>query len=797
MTDMAIAAKTLLRAGFSILPCDGNKKPLVRSWKPYQAKPMTEVEAERCFNNGARLAIIGGAVSGNAECLDIDDPAVYTPLIDMLDMQRPGLAGKLLRRKTPSGGYHIVYRSEKPVAGNLKLASTAAGEVRIETRGEGGYFLSPPSQGYQVLSGSLTSCPVLTPDEIEIIHSTARSFDEQHLAQHQQRTATPQKKYDDAPGKAFNDSHSIVDLLKKYGWREAGRTGAGQAWTRPGKDKGISAVLMGSGNLYVFSSNAAPFEPQQSYSPFAIYTMYEHGGDFSAAARQLAREGYGTSNTRIYNRRAATVPDPLPDELPPVAPFDYELLPDSLRPWVQDICERIQCPPDFVAVGVMTCLATVIGRKVGIRPQSKTDWTVIPNCWGMVIGRPGILKSPALEAALSPLKRLTAEAHKRFFVGMRDYQAAARAAKLKAEAQEKVARKKLHDNPAADVLAVLAVDEVAVPTEKRFISNDPTPASLGVLLIENPNGLLVHRDEIVSLLKSLDREDNAEGRGFYLTGWNGDSAYTIDRIGRGMNLYIEAVCISLLGGTQPGRAAEYIRHAVKGGAGDDGLIQRFGLLVWPDNGGTWKDVDRWPDTAAKNQAFTVFERLEWLDPATIGAQQDNDFGGNPAGVPYLRFAPDALGLFLEWRLDLENRLRSNDLHPALESHFSKYRKLVPALALIIHLAEGSTGPVTRAATLKALAWSEYLESHARRTYGAGAQPAVATAKLILKKIGQGRLSESFSSRDVWRPGWSMLTDREQVMESLKLLIDYGWLWEEQVETGGRRATIYHKTEWSE
>lgn len=295
MTDMAIAAKTLLRAGFSILPCDGNKKPLVRSWKPYQAKPMTEVEAERYFNNGTRLAIIGGAVSGNAECLDVDDPAVYAPLIDMLDMRCPGLAGKLLRRKTPSGGYHIVYRSEKPVAGNLKLASTAAGQVRIETRGEGGYFLSPPSQGYQVLSGSLTSCPVLTHDEIEIIHSTARAFDEQRQDRQQQRTATPQKKYDDAPGKAFNDSHSIVDLLKKYGWREAGRTGAGQAWTRPGKEKGGSAVLMGSGNLYVFSSNAAPLEPQQSYGPFAMYTMYEHGGDWTAAARQLARDGYGTT----------------------------------------------------------------------------------------------------------------------------------------------------------------------------------------------------------------------------------------------------------------------------------------------------------------------------------------------------------------------------------------------------------------------------------------------------------------------------------------------------------------------
>jgi len=307
---------------------------------------------------------------------------------------------------------------------------------------------------------------------------------------------------------------------------------------------------------------------------------------------------------------------------------------------------------------------------------------------------------------------------------------------------------------------------------------------------QNLNGLLVHRDELVSLLRSLDREDQAEARGFYLTGWNGDSAYTFDRIGRGLNLHIPAVCLSMLGSTQPGRIAEYVRHAVRGGAGDDGLIQRFGLLVWPDGGGEWRNVDRWPDSDAKRTAYKVFEHLDRLEPDTVGAQRDEGIDGEKDGLPYLRFDADALALFVEWRTDLDARLRSGDLHPAMESHLAKYRKMVPGLALILHLADGGTGPVSHAATLQALAWSELLESHAARAYASVSAPDVAAAKAILARSRKGDLPATFAGWQVWRPGWALLSDRQQVNDALALLVDLGWLAASRTDTGGRPATAY-------
>jgi putative DNA primase/helicase len=469
--------------------------------------------------------------------------------------------------------------------------------------------------------------------------------------------------------------------------------------------------------------------------------------------------------------------------------FDYALLPATLRPWIEDTCDRLQCPTDFAAVAAMTALGAVVGRKVGVGPQARTDWTVTPNFWGIVVGRPGVLKSPAMEAALAPLKRLSVRAVEVHDALMKEHRIAVKRAKIQGEEGEKSARAALKKNPNVDLAGYLSEEEPEAPALRRYIVNDCTAASLGELHRQNPNGFLVFRDELVSLLRSLDREDNAEARGFYLTSWNGDSPYTFDRIMRGMNLHIPAVCLSLLGSTQPGRLAEYVRHAVRGGAADDGLIQRFGLIVWPDGCGDWRNVDRWPDKEAEKSAFRVFEQLDTMDPVSIGAKQDTYPDGSPAGSPYLRFAPAALEVFTEWRTLLEHRLLAEDLHPALASHLAKYRKLVPGLALILHLADGGVGPVSERATIQALGWSEYAESHARRAYSSGTQANAVAAKAILKRTRKGDLASQFTARDVWRPGWTGL-DREAVADGLALLVDYDWLIATERQTGGRPVTMY-------
>jgi putative DNA primase/helicase len=467
-------------------------------------------------------------------------------------------------------------------------------------------------------------------------------------------------------------------------------------------------------------------------------------------------------------------PKPLPKGLPPVASFDPDFLPDAISPWVIDITNRMQCQLDNVAVAAMTGLGAVIGRRVGIKPQMNTDWVEVPNIWGAAIGRPGLIKSGAQNAGVGPLHHLEAEAAKKNSAALQAYEAELEDYKIRQRVNRHFKKEALKGE-GKQLLELGA--EPTPPVDIRYRTNDTSYESLGELLIGNSNGILVERDELISLLQHLDGDDQANARGFYLSGWSGQHPYTFDRIVRG-HRHIEAVCISVLGNTQPARISEYVRRANLGGAGGDGLIQRFGLLVWPDVPPEWKNVDVPPDGVARQRVWSIFEQISKIDASEalrLGATQDQF-----DKIPAFRFTDAAHAQFLEWREELERRLRSGELSPALEGHLSKYRKLVPALALINHLADGREGNVDVREVLRAIAYAEYLETHAQRVYSSASESETAAAQAILRRIRKGDLEDGFTARDVHRPRWSNLTEHEQVASSLNLLVDFSYLAETEL-----------------
>jgi putative DNA primase/helicase len=297
--------------------------------------------------------------------------------------------------------------------------------------------------------------------------------------------------------------------------------------------------------------------------------------------------------------------------------------------------------------------------------------------------------------------------------------------------------------------------------------------------------------KLFSLLTFLDAEENSGARSFYLTGWSGQSGYTFDRIGRGHRA-IEAVCIGIVGNTQPAKISEFIRRTNADGMGGDGLMQRFGLMVWPDSPPTWRNVDEYPDAEAKGAAWKVFESASKIDlneALKIGATQ-----GKYDPLPSLRFDANGLKEFNEWRAKHEASKRSGELSPALEGHVAKYNKLVPALALINHVAdEYGVGAVSRQSVLRALAFTKYLESHARRVYGAGILAEVAAAKSILRRIKGGDLADGFTAREVRRKDWSHLTESHHIAAGLDLLVDHNYVAVQDRPTGqkgGRPSAAY-------
>jgi Protein of unknown function (DUF3987) len=487
-------------------------------------------------------------------------------------------------------------------------------------------------------------------------------------------------------------------------------------------------------------------------------------------------------------------PKPIPSDLARVDAFALDFLPDRLAPWIDDIASRLQCPPDYPAITAMTALGAILGRKIAIKPQMKTDWIEIPNVWGAFIGPPGMLKSPAMNEALRPIHRLEVEAVRNNEIAQQAYAAGLDAFKLRKQVATALAKEELKKTLKGDyhIRPIdLALGELPQePTPVRYRTNDTSYEALAELIASNPTGMLVERDELVSLLRHLDRNDQAVARGFFLTGWSGTQPYTLDRISRGTR-HIEAVCISVLGNSQPARIAEYVKRANSNANGGDGLLQRFGLLAWPDTCPEWRDMDRYPHSRAREAAWDVFERLSKLDRR--GAMALGACRGPGDSVPSFCFSAAAHDDFLAWRSDLERRLRTGKMAPALEAHLAKYRKLVPSLALINHLVDDGQNEISQRAMRKALAFSKYLESHARRLYGATNEPERAAALAILTKVREGELQDGFTVREVHQHDWSGLTDREEVQAGLKLLVELHYLATSNAAAsprGGRPTTTY-------
>ena len=489
-------------------------------------------------------------------------------------------------------------------------------------------------------------------------------------------------------------------------------------------------------------------------------------------------------------------PQVIPVELAPVPSLVPEMIPAPLRGWITDVAERAQIPLEFCAVAALVSVAAVVGNRVAICPKRHDDWKVIPNLWGGVIGRPGILKSPAMAEGTKPLKRLAFEKQEEHKDAMRLWEVEqmvrdAQREKLKASIKEAVkAGNEVNANQYR--IELNEIEKLSAPVERRYIVNDSTIEKLGEILNQNPPGVLLFRDELIGFLRSLDKEGHECDRAFFLEAWAGDGSFVYDRIGRG-TVHIESVTLSILGSIQPGPLSQYLRGTLSGGTGDDGLLQRFQLLVYPDVTKHWRNVDRWPKTEEKNRAFEIFKRLDQLDPQIVHAEPDED------GPAYLRFSDEAQGFFDEWRTELESEVRAeNGKHPALEAHLSKYRSLMPSLALIFHLldwADGRNqgGPVSFEAAELAAAWCSFLQKHAERIYGLALDSDAIHAKRLCDKILKGELPDTFTARDVYQKHWSGLTSPSEVRGPLELLEDFGWIRSVTVrrQDGGRPTVFYY------
>jgi hypothetical protein len=575
---------------------------------------------------------------------------------------------------------------------------------------------------------------------------------------------------------------------KTHSARPNGSTGEGSYWARSGFDgydfiaryfpDAIGPESWNGGQRWKLP--ACEFDPEHKGSAVILRhasgawqykCLHETCHGHNITWRDL-REYMAPGSTQApYERRASSgssgdwrgdsagewqKPAPLGSELPPVEPFRAALLPEVFRATVEDLSERMQVPLDLPAAAAMLCLAGAVNRRARIQPKRRdSTWVVVPNLWGGLVAPPGFLKSPVLAAITWPLREIEALWRATHTAEMEEYETEKEAAEARLSVYRDQLRKALKDAKAPPLRPDVSLVPPVMP---RLIVGDATFEKLHELMAENPAGLLVVRDELTGWWAQLDRVGREGERAFCLQAWNGDTGHTIDRIGRG-SIYVPACCLSMLGAITPGRLRSYLVDALEDGPTNDGLIQRFQLLVWPDTPPDWEYIDRLPKD---DRLPGVFRRLTSLD----------------ADEPALyKFDDEAQEFFEGWLARLETRIRRDDLHPALISHLGKMRKTMPALAGLLSLADGQESPIDFAHAQMAADWCQYLESHARRVYACVVNPRMKAAADLAAKLKKGEACAggTLTRRDVYRHQWTGLDTPERVGDALEVLRDAGWV----------------------
>jgi len=329
------------------------------------------------------------------------------------------------------------------------------------------------------------------------------------------------------------------------------------------------------------------------------------------------------------------------------------------------------------------------------------------------------------------------------------------------------------------------------PTRRLFKTSEATIQAMTQLQSQNPRGLLVFRDELTGLLARWEREDANDERAYFLEGWNGNGSYVDAKIARGIT-EAKTICLSLLGGIQPDKLKAYLHQAQSGG--NDGMIQRLQLAVWPDEPKNWQLIDTAPNKEHKHRAFVILQKLAEMEFAEHGASFDREHDDRP----FYRFDEAGQAVFFDWLTELQTAKIPTEENPLMVEHFGKFRSLMPSLALIFHLidiANGAPGgPVTETAARLAVAWCDYLESHARRIYAMAESPEQETAVRLAGKIKAGGLPNPFTTRDIDRKGWHGLGKGAPVKDALEILAYEGWIVEQPPEpqaVGRRPLPSFH------
>ena len=469
-------------------------------------------------------------------------------------------------------------------------------------------------------------------------------------------------------------------------------------------------------------------------------------------------------------------PEAVTPEAPTVrsfAPFPTDVLPQPIRGFVTEAATAIGCDASFVALPLLSGLASAIGNTHRI--ALRRTWSEPAIVWTAIVGESGTMKTPAFKVAMKAIRKAQGDAFKEQDAARAEWEAQHLRYEAELTGWKRQAAKGRDD--AGD-----PPEKPAPPIARRYIVSDTTTEALAPILRGNPRGVLLARDELAGWFGSFDRYVGKGGAdsAHWLSMHNGE-AMTIDRkTGIPPTIHVPSASVSITGGIQPGILARALGQEHH----ESGMAARLLYAMPPRKAKRWTEADVNADTEAAVAA--VFSRLFGLTPET-----DDDGDERPRLVTLADDGKRAWVTFYN-----EHATEQAELSGDLAATWSKLEGYAARLALVVHLTRWAAhdptlrdpARVDEASIAAGVVLARWFGEEARRVYAVlaeseGDRETRRMVELIRRKGGElsGRELVQASRR------FSMVAEAEAALSGLVEAGKGSWLTPEQDGPGRPKA----------
>lgn len=336
-----------------------------------------------------------------------------------------------------------------------------------------------------------------------------------------------------------------------------------------------------------------------------------------------------------------------------------EMFPQKVQEIIFNLAAYENFNIEFSASIVLSAVAAAIGNACQI--QIKGNWKTSPSIYMMLVGRPGLGKTPPLSFLYRPIHEQDDRMFEQYLQACDEYERALAAAGR---------------NKDADALPLKK------PQLVTTVVSDFTPEALMHVHQYNLRGVAIEVDEILAMFNSVKRYNSKNNLiEDLLSTYSGRPLKSV-RKSESRPILIRQPCINVIGSVQTNLLPEVFRNEYK----SNGLLDRF-LFVYPKD----QRISKWQHTDSDTPRPDTMGQWRTLLNRILNLPYPTNEKGNTVCSTVLHMAEDAERYFYDWYNGIIDTVNAVQDDAEVDSRKTKLDGNAARLSLVFQILRWAAG----------------------------------------------------------------------------------------------------------